>query len=115
MTRDEAVRLLKEADCPASPVNDYKDVANDEHLKENGYIKEMEIKGDGGRSFGKRTILGYPIKFSETPVPELPGQAPLLGEHTAESLRNVGFTDAEIDKFAEDKVVRLPKLPNPDT
>ena len=61
-SRDEWVVRLNAADVPASPVHDYNDVATDPQLRANGYIKDQEIfSPDDGRSFGTRTILGYPI------------------------------------------------------
>ena len=41
-------------------------------------------------------MLGIPVKMSDTPARSA-GPAPLLGEHTAEVLREAGFSDAEID------------------
>jgi len=46
--------------------------------------------------FGEVTIPGFPFKYSE--FPELPNlQAPLLGEHNAEVLRQqLGYSEAQI-------------------
>jgi crotonobetainyl-CoA:carnitine CoA-transferase CaiB-like acyl-CoA transferase len=33
--------------------------------------------------------------------------APLLGEHTRELLREVGVTDAELDRLAADKIIKF--------
>merc|ERR1711959_103954 len=94
--------------------NDYADIAEDEQLRVNGFIKEMEIRGDNGKSYGKRKIIGYPIHFSDTPVADLPGQAPHLGEHTDEYLKKLGFADTDITQFRKDGVVGYPEEePNP--
>ena len=54
---DVWVRRLGDADVPASPVQDYADVADSEQLAVNGYVKQQEVidKGDG-KSFGMRLL-----------------------------------------------------------
>ena len=44
---------------------------------------------------GTISALGIPVKLSDTPG-SIRRPAPLLGEHTAEVLREAGFSDAEI-------------------
>ena len=105
---DEWVRRLGDADVPVSPVQDYADVADSEQLAVNGYVKEQEVIDKGsGKSFGMRKIIGTPTWFSETPVADLPGQAPALAEHTAEVLQSVGFSADEVAELAREKVVDL--------
>ena len=37
-------------------------------------------------------------------------QAPLVGEHSAEILKEYGYSDEEIQKFLDDKVIYIDKL-----
>ena len=50
--------------------------------------------------------VGSPIEMSETPT-EPAVRAPEVGEHTREVLREVGFTDTEIDALAADGAITL--------
>ncbi len=54
---------------------------------------------------GKLKVVGSPMKLSETPVQyRIP--PPLLGEHTAEVLRDVlGYEKGTIARFKEAKVI----------
>jgi crotonobetainyl-CoA:carnitine CoA-transferase CaiB-like acyl-CoA transferase len=49
-------------------------------------------------------MIGLPIELSETPgcIVRSP---PLLGEHTEEVLREVGYTDDEIEKLRNNRVI----------
>ena len=84
-TTDEWVEALIEAGVPCGPIHDYRQVFEDEHTQ----AREMEVELDGIR------MLGIPVKLSGTPG-AIRRTAPLLGEHTAEVLREAGFSDAEI-------------------
>ena len=50
-------------------------------------------------------MVGNPLNFSDTPL-EYRRPPPLLGEHTAEILREVlALDDAEIERLARQKVI----------
>ena len=54
---------------------------------------------------GKIRMLGAPAKFKGTPL-EYKLPPPLLGQHTEEILREINYTDKEIDDLIEKGVVR---------
>ncbi|MDQ3566481.1 MAG: CoA transferase, partial [Actinomycetota bacterium] len=53
---------------------------------------------------GKVKGLGIPVKLSETPG-KIRRPAPLLGEHTEETLSGLGYSEEEIADFRERKVI----------
>jgi crotonobetainyl-CoA:carnitine CoA-transferase CaiB-like acyl-CoA transferase len=82
---DEWVDVLIEAGVPCGPIHDYRQVFEDPHTQ----AREMEVR------LGAERMLGIPVKLSDTPG-SVRRPAPLPGEHTAEVLREAGFSDAEI-------------------
>jgi crotonobetainyl-CoA:carnitine CoA-transferase CaiB-like acyl-CoA transferase len=50
------------------------------------------------------TVAGVPAKLSRTPG-SVRCRAPLLGEHTAEVLREAGLTSDEIDALKRERAV----------
>jgi crotonobetainyl-CoA:carnitine CoA-transferase CaiB-like acyl-CoA transferase len=82
---------LREADVPASLVLDYAGLAREEQPAANQYIVEQDHP-----RFGRQRIVGLHIQLSETPG-EPGAPAPLLGEHTRESLLALGLSSAEVD------------------
>jgi crotonobetainyl-CoA:carnitine CoA-transferase CaiB-like acyl-CoA transferase len=56
-------------------------------------------------TIGKLKVLGVPYKFSETPA-QVKSAPPLLGQHTAEVLRDaLGYDAEQIQALREDGVV----------
>jgi len=78
---------------PCGPINDYAQVFADPQVVARGMAVEVEHP-----TLGRIRTLGSPIKMSETP-PLVGRRAPLLGEHTAEVLRDEGFSDEEIARL----------------
>ena len=82
-TTAEWLRLLRENDLPAVPMNDLDDVLNDPHLEATGFFVPQNHPTEG-----PMRTTGHPSRWSATP-PDAPGVAPNLGEHTVEILREL--------------------------
>jgi len=98
-TTDEWVDILLDAEFPAAPIHNYQQVFEDPHTIARGMMVEMDHPVEG-RVKG----LGIPVKLSETPG-EIRRPAPLLGEHTEETLSGLGYSEKEIADFRERKVI----------
>ncbi len=95
--------LLIEAGVPCSLVNDYKELFDDPHIKARNVIQEIEHP-----VMGKMQAVRNPVLFdANSPTIRLP--APLLGQHSAEILRELGHSDAAIAEFSKAGVVMLAK------
>jgi len=88
-TKYEAVEHFSKFDVPCSPVLSMKELKHDEFLQSIGTIVSVPHKVRGSY-----WTVGCPMKFSEF-TPEITS-APLLGEHTDEVLRELGYTDQQI-------------------
>ncbi len=88
-TTQEWLDILLAEDIWAAPVNDYAAVEEDPQIRENEMIVEWEHP-----KAGTVRSVGIPVKYSETPG-EIRRPAPLLGEHTAEILREFGGYDEQ--------------------
>jgi len=98
-TTDEWVDILLDAGFPAAPIHNYQQVFEDSHTIAREMMVEMDHPVEG-----KVKGLGIPVKLSETPG-KIRRPAPLLGEHTEETLSDLGYSEAEIADFRERKVI----------
>ena len=99
----ELEALLIEAGVPCSLVNDYKELFDDPHIKARNVIQEIAHP-----VMGKMQAVRNPVLFdANSPTIRLP--APLLGQHSAEILRELGHSDVAITEFAKAGVVMLAK------
>ena len=91
-TRAQWIARFEEAGIPCGPINNYEEVFADPQLRARGMVAEVDHP-----SLGRVRMPGPPVKMSETP-PVAARPAPLLGQHTREVLREVGYADAEISE-----------------
>ena len=104
-TKREFMVVLNELDVPAGLIMSTEDLANDEHVRG----REMYVELDHPER-GKWFNIGMPIKLSASPAKIK--RSPLLGEHTAEILREVlGWSDAEIEAKKQAGAFSMPPKP----
>src|ERR1700692_3866456 len=97
-TKYEAVDILREYDIPCAPVFSMKELAESPDLRKSGSIVEVHHKVRG-----KYLTIGSPIKFSDLEIEVKP--SPVLGEHTDEVLRDLGYGKEDIARLHAAKAV----------
>jgi crotonobetainyl-CoA:carnitine CoA-transferase CaiB-like acyl-CoA transferase len=101
----EWVARLEAAGIAAGPIYEFHEVFDDPQVRHLGLVAEVEQPGAG-----KVKMLGFPARASATP-PRIDRPAPLLGQHTAEVLGELGLSREEIDRLAAASVIVLGEQP----
>jgi crotonobetainyl-CoA:carnitine CoA-transferase CaiB-like acyl-CoA transferase len=97
---DEVLRRLREAEVPVAPLVPLEDVAQHEQVVAMGIMETAEHP-DMGRYLRPRSpawAMGEPVAMSP---------APGHGQHTAEVLGELGYSDDEITQFARQRCIKL--------
>jgi formyl-CoA transferase len=97
-TKFEAMEILNKYDIPCGPILSMKEIAREPALRETGTIVEVDHP-----TRGKYLTVGNPIKMSDSPTEVT--RSPLLGEHTDEVLRQLGYSALEIEQLREERVI----------
>jgi len=85
--------------CPIAMTSDAQDLATDPHLNEVGFFAEFDHP-----VIGKYKDVAAPVYFTESPG-VMRSSAPMLGQHTAEVLGRLGFSEAELSRLHTDGVI----------
>src|SRR3954471_190586 len=99
-TTAEWIDLLTKADVPVMPMHDLNGVLHDPHLAATGFFPVVNPPTEG-----RIRNMRPSARFSETPV-ETKRLAPRLSEHSAEILREAGFSPDEIAALVRDGVTK---------
>jgi crotonobetainyl-CoA:carnitine CoA-transferase CaiB-like acyl-CoA transferase len=97
--REPLLKILEEADVPATPVNTVDQVMNDPQTAERGIVQRVRHS-----KLGEIPVVGTPLHFSRM-SPGVRRAAPLRGEHTDEILAEHGYTPARIQALRDKNVV----------
>jgi len=99
LSKAEVVRRLREANVPVGPINSLDEVFSDPVVRHLGLIAEVDHP-----TAGRVRAPGIPVRLSGTP-PSVRTPPPLLGEHTDEVLRELGYSDGEIGTLKRDGAI----------
>jgi crotonobetainyl-CoA:carnitine CoA-transferase CaiB-like acyl-CoA transferase len=94
------VEALTAAGVPSGLLQSYDQVFNDPHLQARNFFPDAPHS-----KLGPVKQIGSPMRFSETPA-QMVRAGPLLGEHSAEILRELGYSLQQIDDLRESRVIR---------
>lgn len=98
-TRDEWLAILEANDVPAVPLYNVAEVLDDPQVKHLGLMEELEHP-----QAGKLSFVGGPVRYDnfarENSLPP-----PLVGEHSAKILRELGF-DSDASKVPQSQGAR---------
>ena len=97
-TKFEAMAILNQFDIPCGPILSMKEIAADPALRASGTIVEVDHP-----TRGRYTTVGNPIKMSDSPTEVT--RAPLLGEHTAQVLAELGYSTDDLALLRAEKVI----------
>jgi formyl-CoA transferase len=92
LTKLEVLDRLNEIDVPCGPILSTKDLIEDASLRARGMIVDVEHP-----ERGTYKTVGCPLNLSDSPVEVK--RSPLLGEHTAEILTEIGWTGSGVQEL----------------
>jgi crotonobetainyl-CoA:carnitine CoA-transferase CaiB-like acyl-CoA transferase len=99
-TTAEWLERLDAADVPCAPILRRSEIVKNEQVVARGIITELDQPGVG-RIRQPKPAAQFAVNQSA-----IRGPAPRIGEHSRDVLRELGYSDAEIEKMIADKAVR---------
>jgi crotonobetainyl-CoA:carnitine CoA-transferase CaiB-like acyl-CoA transferase len=96
----ELEAALMEAGVPCARVNNFKEVFDDPHMQARGIVRDVDHP-----RLGKMRAVRNPILLDHD-GPDLQRPSPMLGEHSEELLRELGYSPAAIGELVAAGVTR---------
>jgi len=93
------VERLDAAGVPGGPVYTYSQILADPHIKARNMVVEIEHP-----VIGQMKMLGIPVKFTGE-LAAIRRAAPWLGQHSAETVKQLGLSDRDVETLFEDGVI----------
>ena len=100
ITVKDAVDMILAKGIPAGPIMDLKQISEDPHI---AGARHMFVEIDHPVA-GKIKLNNTPVKLSDTAA-DVSVPAPVLGQHNVEIYTQLGYTEEELKKFAEEGVI----------
>src|SRR5947207_1114355 len=88
----EVMEICNAVDIPVGPILSMKEIAEEPSLRKTGTVVEVDHPVRG-----KYLTVGNPVKMSDSATEVK--RAPLLGEHTEEVLKLLGYSDKEVGEI----------------
>ncbi|TFG22998.1 MAG: CoA transferase [Promethearchaeota archaeon] len=98
-TQQEWLEIFKNYDTCIAPVNNFAEACEDPQIQARKMVVEMDHP-----VLGKIKNIASPIKMSRTP-PTIRSPAPKIGQNTAEILKQLNYTDEDIQNFKKNKII----------
>ena len=105
-TLDEWLEIFEGKDVCVEPVLTMKEaLLEDEHIKARKLVVDVEVANSNGKTIKQ---MASPIKLSECPVKYNKTGYP-LGYHSEEILKNLGYSEKNIDEMVEEGITNIYK------
>ena len=102
-TRAEWLRRLEENDVPAGPLYNMAEVLADPQIQHLGLVEEVRHP-----KLGTLRLVGPAINYTDLPSEKV-NPPPLLGEHTASILSELGYSQKAIKQLEAEGVILTQK------
>jgi formyl-CoA transferase len=101
-TKFEVMEICNKVDIPVGPILSMKEIAEDTSLRQTGTVVEVDHP-----TRGKYLTVGNPVKMSDS-ITEVK-RSPLLGEHTDEILKLLGYSAQQLDDIKTSGAITAPE------
>jgi formyl-CoA transferase len=101
-TKFEVMNICNKVDIPVGPILSMKEIAEEPSLRDTGTVVEVDHP-----TRGKYLTVGNPVKMSDS-ITEVK-RSPLLGEHTEEVLKLLGYSDKDVAEIKGSGAITPPE------